>query len=121
MILQVGVKALLKNSKGEYLFIKRNPHAYAGVSAKWDLPGGRIEPGSSLMENLTREIKEETSLYLKKEPCLIAAQDILRKTFHVVRLTYRGEIEGKVVLSSEHTNFLWVTFEELKNLEPLDS
>lgn len=73
------------------------------------------------MENLAREIKEETGLDLVKEPRLIAAQDILRETFHVVRLTYRGEIEGDVKLSNEHAGFRWVTLEELKILEPLDS
>jgi len=146
MQLQVGVKALLQNSEGKYLLIKRNPETYTGVSARWDLPGGRIEAGASLLENLKREIKEETNLDLLKEPRLIAAQDIFasliadsrglhaeerrmktkmetskRETFHVVRLTYTGEIEGDVILSKEHTDFRWVTFEELKIFEPLDS
>lgn len=115
MELQVGVKVLLKNPDGKYLLIKRSPIEYP-ESSKWDIPGGRINVGSSLSENLAREVLEETGLTLMSEPKVIAAQDIFvpKQDRHVVRITYMGEAEGTPRLSEEHTEYQWVTVVELK-------
>ena len=121
MELQVGVKALLQNKEGKYLFVRRSSEKYPAVGAKWDIVGGRIEPGTTLMENLTREIKEEVRLDLTDEPKLVAAQDILKNGRHVVRLTYVGKIDGEPALDGDHTEYKWVTREEMGTLNPLDS
>ena len=44
MILQVGVKALIKNDKGQYLFLRRSERMQAETEPHWDIPGGRIDP-----------------------------------------------------------------------------
>ncbi len=62
MNLQVGVKILLKSKEGKYLLVKRSAEKYPEVGAKWDIVGGRIDPGSSLIDNLKREVMEETGL-----------------------------------------------------------
>lgn len=122
MELQVGVKVLLKNPEGKFLLLRRNPKKYPEVGPKWDIVGGRIDPGSSLLENLKREIKEETGLDLTVEPKLIAAQDILSVPGkHVVRLTYVGEIDGEPKIDEDHLEAKWFTAEEIKKLEPIDS
>ena len=122
MILQVGVKVILKNNEGKYLLIKRSPIKYPEVTNPWDIPGGRIDPGTSLMENLRREVKEETGLEIISEPKLLAAQDILRlPEKHVVRLTYSAETAGEPVLdTTENIEYKWVTLSELKKQEKLD-
>ena len=119
MELQVGVKIILQNTEGKYLMLLRSAIKYPEAGAKWEIAGGRINPGTSLLENLKREVIEETGLEVKGEPKLIAAQDIL-KTKHIVRLTYTGHADGEVKLSDEHTEFKWVGLEELKKLEPMD-
>jgi ADP-ribose pyrophosphatase YjhB (NUDIX family) len=102
MELQVGVKVLLRNSRGKYLLLRRSDKKYSDVRGRWDIVGGRIKPGIRLVENLTREVKEETGLKIFGEPELIAAQDILRTPGkHVVRLTYLAKVEGKVKLDME--------------------
>ena len=125
MELQVGVKALLKNSEGKYLLIRRSSEKYPEVGAKWDIIGGRIDPGTTLLENLKREIKEEVNLDLKALPWLVAAQDILKVAGrHVVRLTYIGSIEGEPkITDTDHSEWKWFTLKEIKNLsaEELDS
>lgn len=121
MELQVGVKALLRNSEGKYLLALISPDKYPEIGAKWDIIGGRIEPGTLLMDNLRREIMEEVNLDLIDEPRLIAAQDILRvHGRHVVRLTFIANILGHPKLNEEHTEFKWFTMEELRNLKNLD-
>jgi 8-oxo-dGTP pyrophosphatase MutT (NUDIX family) len=137
--LQVGVKVLLKNSEGKFLFLRRNPKKYPEVGPKWDIVGGRINPGTSLLENLKREVLEETGLVLSTQPKLVGAQDIFvlrnyqnkksplpnpphqgegKKHIdkHVVRLTYTGEIEGQVKIDEESVEFGWFSEEEVKNI-----
>ncbi len=123
MILQVGVKIFLKNPEGKYLLVKRSNAKYGKVDGEWDIVGGRIDPGSGLMENLKREVREETQLEIIGEPRLIAAQDIIPNAEkHVVRLSYVGETEGEPVLDTEeNTEYQWVTLEELKNMDNLDT
>jgi len=83
----------------------------------WDIVGGRIDPGTSLLENLKREIKEETQLDLLKDPKIIAAQDILRiQGRHVVRITYIGEITGEPILDEDHDEYKWLDLEEIKSM-----
>jgi len=121
MELQVGVKVLLKNSEGKYLLLKRSKEKYPEVKNPWDIIGGRIDPGTSLFENLKREIKEETSLDLEEEPRLVAAQDILKVADrHVIRLTYTGNIEGEPTIDEDHSEYKWFDADELRNLDGLD-
>jgi len=118
MELQVGVKVFLKNLQGKYLLVRRSPKKYPEVGALWDIVGGRINPGSPLLENLKREVKEEVNLDLIKDPKLVAAQDILRVPGrHVVRLTYSGEIESEPKIDGDHLEFKWFTLGEIKKLD----
>jgi 8-oxo-dGTP diphosphatase len=120
MELQVGVKILLKNKEGKYLVVCRSAEKYPEVGVQWEIPGGRIDKGTGLFENLKREVLEETGLEISDEPKLVTAQDILKTDKHVVRLTYIGEANGVVKLSEEHSEYKWLTLAEIKVLEPMD-
>lgn len=103
--LQVGVKIFLQNEDGKYLLVKRSSEKYKMVSGNWDIVGGRIDPGSKLIDNLRREVMEETQLTITSEPILIAAQDIIPSPEkHIVRLSYIGKT--KVSLSWTHQKTL---------------
>lgn len=120
MQLQVGIKALLRNREGKYLLMRRSAK-YGDIEGQWDIVGGRIEPGAPLIENLKREIQEETGLTLAEEPKLVAAQDILTDPKkHVVRLTYHASIEGEPRLDGEHTEYGWFNKVEVQNMKQLD-
>lgn len=124
IVLQVGVKALLKNPQGKLLLVMRSTKAYPDAACGWESVGGRITAGISLLENLKREIEEETGITKVGNFKLIAAQDILRiAEKHVVRLTYTADVKDeKVILDiNENTDYVWLTLEELRkqpNLEP---
>ncbi|HVY67674.1 MAG TPA: NUDIX hydrolase [Patescibacteria group bacterium] len=102
--LQAGVKILLRSSEGKHLLLRRNPKAYPDVRPSWDIPGGRINLGLPLLENLRREVREEAGLDIVGQPALVAAQDIIRPDKHVVRLTYRGTASGWPVLMANTWN-----------------
>jgi|SRR3989338_4866006 len=120
-LLQVGVKIFLKNKGGKFLLLKRSPDRYPEVKNFWDIPGGRIFPGTSLLENLKREVSEETKLPVLGEPRLIAAQDIIRLPGkHIVRLTFSASTEGEPKLGVEDPEYQWVTLDTMKAIKELD-
>ena len=120
--LQVGVKIFLKNAAGQCLLVKRSAQKYPGARGSWDIVGGRIDPGSKLLDNLRREVDEEVKLQIIGEPVLLFAQDIMPSPDrHIVRLSYLGQAEGDPILDkSENTDYQWLSVAEIKNLGDLD-
>lgn len=119
-MLQVGVKVFLKNREGKFLILKRSAERYPNIKKLWDIVGGRIEPGTPLLENLKREVREETKLEIQGQPKFVYAQDILRPDKHIVRLTFVGQAEGTPVISEEEEAYAWQTLAELKGRSDLD-
>lgn len=122
-VLQVGVKILIHDNENKYLLLKRSLLMYPEtIGNDWDIPGGRIEIGTPLIENLQREVFEETRLTLDIESLkLLGAQDIIRTEKHAVRLTYTGTATGDIVLDpQEHESFEWIHLSDLKEKDELD-
>ncbi len=121
--LQVGVKVLLKNPEGKFLLLRRNPKKYPEIGPKWDIVGGRIDIGSTLLDNLKREVMEEVGLEITSEPRLVGGQDILHiERFpgrHVVRLTYTADTAGIPKIDEESLEYCWLTRSEIEEL-PID-
>ena len=63
---QVGVKALIRNDKGDILMV--HIPEWSGNSAHWDLPGGRIDTGETFQDTLKRELKEEIGIDYEENP-----------------------------------------------------
>jgi len=123
VILQVGVKILLRNAAGQYLLLRRSVKKYPEAQGRWDIVGGRINPGAPLLDNLRREVKEETGLDIIGEPRLAAAQDILRiPGRHVIRLTYVGRAQGELKLDEEENDaYKWYSQEEILVRDDMDA
>jgi len=116
MTLQVGVKVLIENSEGLYLFLKRSTVTASEIQNSWDIPGGRINSDEKLIEALKREVLEEINYELKSIPRLISAQDIFvtGKDLHVVRLTYITKEEvPNILLSDEHEEYVWRSLNDI--------
>jgi 8-oxo-dGTP pyrophosphatase MutT (NUDIX family) len=67
---------MVKNAKGDYLFIYRND--------KWDLPKGKIEKGEGKREGAIREVEEECGITVS------GIGERICKTYHTY--TYKGEV-----------------------------
>ena len=95
---------------------RNNPH-------KWELPGGKVDPGEFFDIALVREFKEETNLDVKIESLFEVVQDefISRRTnqpISTVQLMMNLEIlSGELQISDEHDDWMWASIEEIKSLD----
>ncbi len=114
MELQIGVKALIQDEDGRFLFLKRAQPVVQG-RITWDIPGGRINKDEPLLAGLAREVMEETGAEVTTEHAqLINAQDIFiaDKNLHIVRLTYLiGVAAMTIALSDEHSEYVFFTLQ----------
>ena len=103
------------------LILRRHPKS-RNDPHKWELPGGKVDPGEFFDVALVREFKEETNLDVKIESLFEVVQDefISRRTnqpISTVQLMMNLEIiDGEVQISDEHDDFKWVNSGELKKL-----
>ncbi len=55
-LITVGVRAVILDDKGRFLFIKRRDNG------NWGMPEGGVELGDSIADTLNKEVNEETGL-----------------------------------------------------------
>src|SRR5687768_9683561 len=114
----VGVKGLIENSQGELLLLRADVSTHSkNTMPYWDIPGGRIQEGSTVIETLKREVEEETGMTELQNIELVGS--VISK--HQIPLTegrnaglvlmiYKVEIPADAIIriSTEHTEFAWV-------------
>ena len=110
-----GVNIIITNNQGKVLILKRSL-AEKYCPNFWDLPGGKVENGETLLEAAKREVKEESGLEVK-----------LKQNFFYIYHCQNVELDiygfkaetsnGKVILSDEHTEFKWISKKDWENLE----
>lgn len=90
---RLAVRALILR-EGRLLVVNAWP---GGASDLWCAPGGGVERGASLPENLAREVQEETGLRIAVgAPCLVNEFHDPASGFHQVELFFRCRVTGGV-------------------------
>jgi len=111
------VLGIIENA-GRFLIIRRVDNEPMWHH-KWELPGGKIEPGETPLEALHREIREETGLSVSS-PKLLGIHThhwhLPDRTQQTFLLAYRGQVnrpaEPIALDPAENDAFRWVTLEE---------
>ena len=104
----VSVKLFLKHRNKILMLLQKN--------GRFDLPGGRVEWGESVLEALKRELKEELDYSLKKEPELFHIYDYVSddKKRRSVIIDYIYSLNKMPKLSSpEKLEIFWLTKKDL--------
>ena len=87
---------ILIDPQGRVLITRRAPQSHQG--GLWEFPGGKVEPGETIVDALARELKEELGVtVLTSEPFMTLQHDYgdQRVCLAVHRVTsWRGEPSG---------------------------
>ena len=105
--------AIVENLNGEFLLLKR------GIKAKqqgWCLPGGRKDKiDKTPLDTAKRETLEETGLKIKKSKFKNIGVGVSVRGFNVGIFHAKLKNPNDVILSEEHSDFIWT-----KDYETLD-
>lgn len=109
----VAVAAIIiKGNK--LLMMKRSSQKIAGPNI-WETLSGRVDLGEDPYEAILREIQEESSLKVEVEKRPIDLYMTKRLNKPMLLIVYRAKyLSGEVVLSEEHSEYLWATLSEFK-------
>lgn len=117
--MEVACAVIFQNNK--VLLLKKASGSYAG---KFEFPGGKFDNtlDKTLKDCVQREIKEEIGcncnvydliLYTQLDPSIFGYE--INLYFYNVKL-----LDDKITLSDEHTDYIWVTFNETNQINMLD-
>ncbi len=105
------VDIVVKNSRGEFLLLKRKNRP---AKDKWWFPGGRIKKGESLEKTAIRKIKEETGLKVALKKILGVDQTIFQRgifggSVHNINIVFLAEArrKPKLILDKQSSNYKW--------------
>lgn len=116
----IGVAGVVFNDKNAVLLICRNKPPACG---QWSIPGGRLEPGESLMAACRREVKEETGLDVEVENILSVIERRV-ENFHYVIVDFMTSLVSKSsfvpIAKTDVSEARWVSITELDDFDLVD-
>jgi 8-oxo-dGTP pyrophosphatase MutT (NUDIX family) len=102
-----------------FLLIRRSP-TDTNNAGKWETAGGKVEIGQSLAFALETELLQETGLVVRSTHPPTHISDFYipsgkyRKHTYLALFSIGRIVPGGVVrLSHEHTDYVWVTYDEM--------
>lgn len=113
----LGIKAIIQNKNGKILILKHS-------GGYWDFPGGRTNQDESISDCLLREVQEETGISklqnISPRKMLLTKFKPQNKGLILWYHTCNIEEEENIILSNEHTEYLWATPEEAMEYTKID-
>ncbi len=84
----------------------------------WEAPGGKLDEMQDISHALEREVMEETGLLVESTERLVFAHSEIidngpyRGLPYILLFSIGKMIGGKLIISDEHDEFVWVTYNE---------
>lgn len=112
---QLAVRAVICNDKNEILLLKRDNTDYC--PGCWNLPGGKVDYNETAEVALIHEIKEETSMDVRKARFLFYLDNLPdeESDLHFVTLIFHAEVDGTLKINGESSDYSWVSQEKLSD------
>ena len=109
----IGVGGILFNKHQQVLLIKRDQAPARGL---WSIPGGRLEPGETLLEACRREFYEETNLHVEVKQ-IVAVVERKLEGFHYVIIDFFVELQNEkvcvLIAQSDVSEARWISLDDL--------
>ncbi|MFE3019967.1 NUDIX hydrolase [Streptomyces sp. NPDC059256] len=94
------------------IFVQRRSAGRRLFPECWDVVGGAVEEGESLLDALHREIAEETGWRLRRVLARVAHEEWTAKGLRHIESDYVVEVDGDLsspeLERDKHTEFAWV-------------
>lgn len=117
---RIACKAVIVNDGNVLVLREASTYDEGTNGGKYQVPGGRVEPGEAFLDGLKREVMEETGLVITvDEPFFVGEwfPTIKGVPNQIVAIFFRCESSSRnVTLSSEHDEYKWVTLNESESL-----
>lgn len=102
-LFRITTQAIIFNEEDNILVLK-----YAHRD-EWCFPGGHVDQGEQADEAIVREVREETGL----DAIVLSPIDIHMHRDRCIIAFLVEKINSHITLSEEHTDYKWISIEEL--------
>jgi 8-oxo-dGTP diphosphatase len=115
------VGALIRDLEGR-VFVQRRIAGQRLLPGEWDIVGGHVEQGETLLDALAREITEETGWHLERVHRSLGVvtwtgdDGILRTEADFV-VEVSGNLANPRPDPTEHDRWRWITYDEIQSIE----
>ncbi len=121
----VATKAFILN-QGKVLVLRESGLYQDGTnSGRYDLPGGRLNPGEAVMDGLQLEILEETGLTVEVTGPLTVNEwrpTVRGEEWHIVGIFFLCEAaSSEVQVSGDHDAYEWINPRAYKEVGVIDN
>jgi 8-oxo-dGTP diphosphatase len=98
------------------LCVQRGNNKFDYISNKYEFPGGKIEPGESKVEAITREIIEELNMKIIVQDEYLTVQHKY-PDFELTMYSFICSVVDDKLILTEHVAYKWLYKHELNSLD----
>lgn len=120
----IVTSGIIKYQSKILIMQRQDPSPDYPDSSKWEFPGGKLDHGFNLNKNLHRELKEETGLavkVIKENIVVVDTKSEFPKYNGYIKIDLLSLVEPisspKVMLSEEHSNYKWISYNEIESFD----
>ena len=111
------VRIIVPDKAGNVLILRRKNTVYS--DGQWNLPGGKVEYGATVENEVRKELMEETALDCTSMRFLFYQDSLPLKPgdMHCINFYFECAVKGSLRLNDESSKFYWIGPEDLKNYQ----
>lgn len=108
------VRLIIRDSSGKVLILRRGKTTHA--TGEWNLPGGKVDYGRTVEDDVRKELVEETALECTSARFLFYQDSLPPRPggMHCINLYFECAVRGSIHLNEESSQYAWICPEDLK-------